>query len=470
MAKNPLGRRGTVLYESRMATLQDQIRIIIEELTRLQTIPAAQRNKDDDFPLPRMLGVGNGRSIVLSRKIDDMISMVADQLLAADSSLSSKVTRAEWHALVRQALGPALAMIDLDVDPAENAKIVLAEIRTVLSTRVTSYSMREFAFGCTLFGNTAIKPFSIGPVRFESRLEWLARKSTDGSVSATTRRRVEQAWAGKRLRKRKPSLDSICESGILDAIGSCPFVCSVTTTGLAKEAGLEKALTAARLAITAVALLWRTPSLALEGMNLLFDRRIHRQTTLSFMPGKIASSGIRLSHMPHGPGLKEGEWEAAFAECADLFSVVAEILDYVIDANGNVGRPTMMNALAQALLWFHEGCRETVTLMAIVKYSATLDALACGGKAAGIRRLITARLDIQDSTPIWPNGPTLKQAVDEIYSDGRSRTIHGTNVRLGHDWTATRGLAEQFARRCLINCIDWAAQNSSSDDPRRLSR
>src|SRR5690606_29315659 len=189
MAKNPLGRRGTVLYESRMATLQDQIRIIIEELTRLQTIPAAQRNKDDNFPLPRMLGVGNGRSIVLSRKIDDMISMVADQLLAADSSLSSKVTRAEWHALVRQALGPALAMIDLDVDPAENAKIVLAEIRTVLSTRVTSYSMREFAFGCTLFGNTAIKPFSIGPVRFESRLEWLARKSTDGSVSATTRRR-----------------------------------------------------------------------------------------------------------------------------------------------------------------------------------------------------------------------------------------------------------------------------------------
>lgn len=459
-----------MLYERCMATLQDQIRIVIEELTRLQTVPAPYHDEDDDFPLPRMISAGNGGSIIVSRKIDDTIIMVADQMMTADSSLSSKVTRAEWRALVRQAFGPALAMIDLDVDPAENAKTVLNEIKTVLSKHVTGYGMREFAFGCTLFGNTAIKPFSIGPVRFESRLEWLARKRADGAVSATTRRRVEQAWSGKRLGKRKPSADSICESDILDSIGSCPFVCSVTTTGLAAEGGREKALTAARLAIAAVALLWATPSRALEGMNLLFDRRIHRQKSLSFIPGKIVLAGSRLSHMPHGPWLKNGEWETEFAKHQDHFRVVGEILDYVINATGNVARPKMMSALAQALLWFHEGCRETVTLMAIVKYSAALDALACGGKSAGIRRLINARLGIQDSKPIRPNGPTLSQAVDEIYSDGRSRTIHGTNEKFIHDWSGTKGLAEQFARLCLLLCIDWAAQNSSSDDPKQLSQ
>lgn len=60
----------------------------------------------------------------------------------------------------------------------------------MLSKHVTGYGKREFAFGFTLFGNAAIQAFSIGPVRFESRLEWLARKSADGAVSATTCRRV----------------------------------------------------------------------------------------------------------------------------------------------------------------------------------------------------------------------------------------------------------------------------------------
>ena len=352
----------------------------------------------------------------------------------------------------------------------KNADAVLTEIKSFLSEHITGYGVREFAFGCTLFGNSGIMPFSIGPVCFEPRTDWLKRKSSDGAVSATTRRRVEQAWSGKRPRMRRLSADSMCEPDLLDAIGSCPFVCSVTTNGLAAEAGRDKALTAARLAIAAIALLWVTPSRALDGMNLLYDRRIHRQQALSFIPGKIVLAGSRLSHAPHGPSLKDGEWETDLVEHRDHFRIVGEILNYVIDPTGNVARPKLMNALAQALLWFHEGCREIVTLMATVKYSATLDALACGGKSGGIKRLINARLGIQDSDQIRPNGPTLKNAVEEFYSEGRSRTIHGTNEKLGQDWSATRGLAGQFACLCLLECIDWAAQNPSSDDPKQLSQ
>jgi hypothetical protein len=124
-----------------------------------------------------------------------------------------------------------------------------------------------------------------------------------------------------------------------------------------------------------------------------------------------------------------------------------------------------MNTLVQALLWFHEGCRETVSLMAIVKFSSSLDALASGGKARGIREVITARVGITDDKALWFEGPTMKQAVDEIYSEGRSRTVHGTNMKIGHDWTSTRSSAEQLARLCLIMCIDWAANNTSSNDP-----
>ena len=395
--------------------------------------------------------------------------MVAEQMMVADLSLAPKVTRDEWRKLVRQAFGPALVMIDLTADPEENAKLVLAEVETQLKKCIEGYGVCEFAFGCTLFGSAAIKPFSIGPVHFESRSDWLDRKRRDGAISAETQHHIKQAWSGEHKRERTLSNESIIDH-IIDTIGKCPFVCSVTTNGLAQEAGRDKALTAARLAITTIALLWDNPSKVLNGMNLIFDRKIHSQNTLIFAEGGNLCLNSRLSHKPCGPMVREGEWEDAFANFRDHFCVVGEVLDYMLDTTETATkRPKMMNTLAQALLWFHEGCRETVTLMAIVKFSAALDALACGQKSGGIRRLINARLNIQDSQPIRPNGPTLKQAVEEIYSDGRSRTIHGTSDKLGHDWNGTKDLAEQFACLCLYHCINWVAQNPSSDDPKQLS-
>ena len=176
-----------------------------------------------------------------------------------------------------------------------------------------------------------------------------------------------------------------------------------------------------------------------------------------------------MSHRPRGPWLKDGEWETLFAQNSGYFGVVSEILNYVADPARGQSRPDMLNALAQALLWFHEGCRESVTLMGIVKFTAALDALACGKNKGGIRRLITARLGLRENTPIRPGGPTMKAAVDQIYSEGRSRTIHGTNQKLGHDWSDTKSLSEQFARLCLLTCIDWAAANPTSKDPTQFS-
>ena len=450
--------------------LRGWIEGIIKELKKLQKAPTPYRDKDDDFPLPRTIAAGNGGSIIISRVIDEAIATVADQLLDADATLKPKYTRHEWRSLVRRAFGPALAAIDLDDDLAKSANTVLAKIKEALAGQESCYGNCEFAFGCTLFGNAAVEPFAIGPVRFEPRLDWLVRKSGEGAVSAVTRGRVERAWSGNRLRKRKLSSDSNCETNILHALGDCAVVCSITTNGLADEAGRDKALTAARVATAAIALTWQIPSKALNGMNLLFDRRPHVQTTLTFIPDTIMLAGWRRSHHPTGPLLKTGEWEKIFSEQSDYFAVVGDVLDFMVSPTGVVARPNMMKTLAQAMLWFHEACRETVSLGAIIKYSAALDALACGDRARGIRRLINTRLGIQDNAPIRQDGPTLTQAIGEIYGYGRSRTIHGNNEKLAHDWMGTRDLAEQFTRLCLLACIDWAASNPRSDDPSQLSR
>ena len=453
-----------------METLQAIVAAIIDELTRIQNVPAHLINKDEDFPIPGLIAASDAGGIVVSRAIDRHIEMVARRLMDDDPSVKSKYTRSEWVAAVRRAFGPALAGIDLDHAVHSNAKIVLAKVLSTIGKQSSIEGAREYAFGCTLFSHADASPFNIGAVRFEARLDWLERILTTKAITKITARRLKLAWQGRPLRKRKPSLQSIHEKQIIQSIGTSPYVCSIVTEGLAAEAGKEKALMAARFALTAIALLWQTPSKALNGFNLLFDGSPRALNTLTFVPGGTMLSGSSRSHMPHGPWIKPEDWTNKFVSRSDYFTVVGEIIEYFLSATGKVARPKLMNTLAQAILWFHEGCRESVSTMAIVKFSASMDALSLGRKAAGIRKLINARLGINDESIINKNGPTLKQAIDGIYSDGRSRTIHGTNDKLRDDWTGTRELAEQLARSCLLSCMHWAAENRSTDDPSRLAK
>ncbi len=222
--------------------------------------------------------------------------------------------------------------------------------------------------------------------------------------------------------------------------------------------------------MTGIALRWNVSSKALDGFRLLVDPSVRRQRSLVFKPKVKTLSGSNLVGLPHGPTISPEDWAKELAKYRDDFDVVGEAIAYYLSPDGKVARPTLMNTFAQALLWFHEGCRDEVALMAVVKFSACLDALASGGKSAGIRSLISARLGMQDNTPIRKDGPSMREAVDEIYSSGRSRTIHGTNDKIGNDWSSTRALAEQFARVCLVMCLDWAVSNPTNNDPLALKK
>ncbi|RUX09462.1 hypothetical protein EOA30_03585 [Mesorhizobium sp. M8A.F.Ca.ET.059.01.1.1] len=219
------------------------------------------------------------------------------------------------------------------------------------------------------------------------------------------------------------------------------------------------------MALTGVAFWWETPSSALDGFNLLVDRTVRRQRTLVFVPGKITLADSTLQGRPHGPPIKPEEWAAILARNSDEFAMIGQLIEFYLSPTGDVARPRLMNALAQAFIWFHEGCREQVDLMAIVNFAACLDALASGGESGGILKLIKARLGPGPNDKLRPNGQTATEAVKEVYGKGRSRTIHGTNENLGHDWTSTRRFSEALARYCLISCLMRAA-GFAEDDPK----
>ncbi len=416
--------------------------------------------------LPHILFAGELGSIYITKEIDAHISRLSRDVHKAKKEFSANYKYKEFTALFRQSFGISLGKIDANLTEDEIAKSILKNTIASIDSAVQGDQEREYIFGTSLFPNDEVHSFTIGPVRFEPRLEWLNRKATDGSYTATDCRRIRKRWLGLSTKSRAKPIDNIRENNTISAIGNCPYVCSVRTSIVGFEAAESKALLAARLALTSIALLWENSSRALDGFNLLHDRTAKSLTTLSFSSsGNIVSSGVKISNMPHGPSISAKEWKKELSDNRRYFLLIEQVLRYLLEPESSTDRMKIMNTLLHSLLWFHEGCRENTDLLSIVMFAASMDSLAGGGGDNKICQLIEARIGFSKDKEIFSGGPSVKSTIEQIYRTGRSRTIHGNNEKIGLDWSVTRGNAEWFARYCLVACIDWASENSFSNNP-----
>lgn len=335
----------------------------------------------DEFGLPRLIGTGDGRTLQVTKAIDDKITALADQLKAERPKLVKAITRKDFVSLVRAACGPILVELDLNLPFAETGAELVSGIEKAVNQQLAGLPRREHAFGVTLFGEPGVAPFSIGPVRFEDWDTWLTRKLSDGGLSATTERRLRRAWTGKKLSKRTPSMAASQERDVLDAMQRAPYVASVWIEGFASSAGLEAAATAVRLAVTTVALLWPTPSRALEGMRLRFDPSHHIERAVTFIPGRIVTGGFRMRGTPFGPSLKPEQWASSQAAVEPIFSAAGDAIALLTNPEDSPPRVGLLRAVLQSLMWFYAGCRELNDPIAIVNFAASLDALASGAQS-----------------------------------------------------------------------------------------
>ena len=248
---------------------------IIREIGNLPSGPFWIRDVvvEKRYSFPIFLSVGDGKQIHITPEIDGMLTAFSRALMDEYfASHKSEFTNSEWVHIVKGAFGASLVNHDKELGTEEDAKKILAVVRNTIHDRIRDIQEREHIFGCHVCNIPDFTPLSIGPVCFEPRLAWLARIQSRGIISKRSRLRIERAWQGMQLRKRKPSMDQLRESSILDAIGKGDFVCSVAVGPMGAEAGLQKALTAARLATTVISLAWNRPSSILKSMTLAFDR------------------------------------------------------------------------------------------------------------------------------------------------------------------------------------------------------
>ena len=435
---------------------------IIREIDNLPSGPFWIRDivMEKRYPFPILLDVGDGKQMHITPQINEMLASFSKVVMDVFfQSHKSGFTDSEWNRMVKRAFGAAFVNQADDMSVEKNAGVILKLVKESLDGWINDIQEREYTFGCHLCNIPDLEPLSIGPVRFEPRLVWLTRMRRDGNISKISLSRIERVWRGEKLRKRKVSEDEACERRILNTIGESDFVCSVTVSKTGAEAGLQKALTAARLATTVISLAFERPSSALDAMALTFDRQPYLQHNLVVIPGRPCGWQSSRSYIPGGVTyLREEQWAELRTDFDKIFHCTGEVITYVTHSQVHVSRPKLLNALYQAILWFHEGCREQVDPMAIVKFWTALEALACDRKLNSILELIKARLVVKDENK-------LRKEIGKIYIEGRCRTVHGTNDKLGHDWSDSRNNAEKLARLCLISCLQLSNECREVDDP-----
>ena len=379
------------------------------------------------------------------------------------------MSRKDWSSLVQRVVGPILSAIDLDDSVETAADEALTAINNELNATDWNFHKRTFLFGCSFVDHDEIPAFIVGPVTIRRRHAWLDHSLEQGRITPVTHRRLSAHWSGKKLRRRKASLESSNERSIIDTVGQAPFICSVETQGLFGNVAKEKALRAARFTLLGVALMWVSPRKALQDINLVYDGPPYRQTYAFFQERPELLGGSRWVNSLDGLSLFGDSWTPLITKRQDWWLILEEAIRFILGDPSQAKRPKLMNCFSHALIWFHEACREPVPVIAIAKFISCLDSLACGRKASGIMTLVSARMGVKPDKPIREGGQSFKVVIENLYQQGRSRLLHGNSDKLGHDWENQRDLAELIARSCLILCFHWAAAHAASDDPKQMA-
>ena len=434
------------------------IQEIISELNALQNSEDPPNTRHDGpIPFPRLLSGKNNAQILVNKRIDQLIHDLGRETYNGELKIDHIATLQEWRHTIRSFIGDELTS-DIDFTNEEvAAEIVSKNLQDYKEKIVSTPNKTEWAFPATIFYNVTLEPFRVGPVLIEMREDWLTRKFKEGAVSKTTKRRLENKWSnGKVNRPRNATNDSLFEREIDRAAKDHKFMITVGLECLLPDAAQKRAETLANLTLVALACIWENPSDALKFFYLADDGSNRSINRLKIDGRYIFSRNERL-RFPGKP-INEDNLCAVFSDNKEYWHGITHIFDFLATSRPETAKKALYDSLSQAIIFFQRACIETSDLMSVMNFAMTLDALAQGGRSKGIVKMIQGLTGWRCDKVITRSGQTIKYIVERIYSDARSRTVHGTSERYHLDWQELREIATYITRRCLTQAIGRAGE------------
>jgi len=436
---------------------------VLRELIELQK-PSSEAAARPIFP--GLIPVGSEGSLIVNDEIEKQIHVIAKWLLDQRPTGKAQHTLKEWRHLVRNSFGPAIMQLDLDDGVEDNARKLKNLVEARIDSEPRIVSSKFTSMGCLLFDQPIAASLLMGPVSIEPKADWLKRAERVGQISADVHERLKHAFDGHPLEDASDPKQRLFERSIREVLENAQLVCTVETQMLAPEMGESRAIIGARMALTSIALLWRMPSRVLEGFHLSVDHGHRQIKTIPFVPGQQWIGGSRLKGLPFGPHMPATEWSTIEREARGLLDLAGNMIACWTSVPAYDQASPLLRNLAQALFFVGEACREENDLMAIVKFTGALEALA-QGKSSAIEKLASTRLGMKAQDKVVGER-TIGEVVKWIYSTGRSRTLHGNNPDILHDWGDARAVAESLTRYCLVASMEWLNRNPGATDAKAL--
>ena len=252
---------------------------------------------------------------------------------------------------------------------------------------------------------------------------------------------------------------------IAEAVGPCPWVCSVRVFGHSSEWSCQKGVLAARIAFAAISLAWNTPSNQAQQTGLIYDIGPYRVRHSAMFNQDLFVGGGWEKVLRIGRSMRVENSIDFIANSETRLRTVGTALNTFLSTNPTGPTRLLDEALCHALIWFGEACNESLDFVAIVKFAAALDTLAKGKRAKGICDLVERRFPVHDmDAPFLSDGTSARKLVEQIYDTGRSQIVHGTHPRLLDDLEQLRAWAEFLSSLVLRACITWLEGYTGPDD------
>ena len=445
-----------------MTDIKKIIQCIIREIEDVNKPPYLEKFNDAPNKIPGLILTGEGRSLFVNRTIETNITKVADWYSNQRPELKEKCTTKEWRVAIRAIVGRSYTKFSPNDSLEQRGRHFKQLIENEINEYYSRHNIYFLSFGCSLFRNPLDSEFTIGPVTFFPVQIWLNKALNDQLIKNTEHQRLTAVAFGENPDSANESLEEYTEQSIYDMLNGSQLVCTVKTEGLAPELARERSLVAARLAQTSIALHWLQPSEVLEGMRLTGDRGTQRIVTIT----SNLEAGLGWHSEIVGLNLVECNNIASFVgDRRSFYDLAGRMIECWTSSTEYSRASDMLRGLSQALYFFWGGCKDDDKLMSIVKFTASLEALAKRPKFSGVMELLKARFNMSEDYLITPD-KTLKEMVDLIYNRARSRTLHGTNAKILHDWSFVKSNAEIITRHCIVSSMYFLMENP---DARELS-
>lgn len=450
---------------------------IIEDVIRANALSFANWWALSPNPLmPLAIPVSSGSHYPVTQVGIDAAHALSEQVWKSRADIRQTIFRKNYDRLAFTAIGDAIAnspsRLTDDDDPTgeEFYSAVAGDFEDNLNALANNARGDvDRHIPCHLFdSDQAVPGFSVGPVEFLPRAEWLSRFIANPIHLQLIQEVEDRTVSYDDFRQRALNKDASNELHeawrLLSGLRNFSWVATLRVCGHELDQSHRKASVIVGLAIDALGLRFHVDSARkftrMGRQHLFSEDRL--ATTLD---GRLLiGSSIQ---MP-GLGSKPGALAAKMASERQFLDAAGEVLTSYMAGRQTGRAPELIESWVNALYWFGEARREASDFMAVVDYGCAADVLSgAGGAAQKMVEFAEVALNPKRH-PTPANTLSVADAVNRVYREGRNKLAHGEAPGLLEDMSELRSIGDDLLAK-LFDVVTVELASVIRNKPQHLT-